>query len=350
MINGYQHSGKTFPDADVTQFGAFVQDYVDLTDELTLVAGLRYDSFKNTPNVDEAYQNFNIAGAVPESYSDDAVSPHLGLVYQLTDHTSLFANLTTGFRAPPVAEQYISRAILIPVPGVPHEVIPNNALESETSQGMELGVRWNNDISKVEFSVYQNDYEDFIDSKTIGFREMFPMFVGNLAIRQIQFQNIDEVEIKGAEFSAHLVMDSFLPEGWKGDAHIALSVIDGENTTEGTGLNSVPANSGVIGFNLSPNDAIEFHWHLRAASKADDAEPLSRRGQRLPSFEPPGYGIQDVSIRYSVSEDLVLSLSAYNITDKKYWGSHAKGSNASGDLDASVQPGRQFALSASYQF
>ncbi len=350
VINGYQHPGKTFPDADVTQFGAFIQDYISIGDHLTVVAGLRFDDFQNTPNIDQAYQNFNISGAEPTEYSDNAVSPHLGLLYKFSEQTSLFANYSTGFRAPPVAEQYISRAILIPVPGVPHEVIPNNELESETSTGIEVGLRWNNDIASVEVSAYQNEYEDFIESRTIGYREMPPMFTGPLAIRQIQYQNVDEVEIKGAEITAYLMLDSFLPDNWHGDARFAYSFIDGKNITDNTGLNSTPPNSGVLGINISPVEALNLNWTIRGASKADEAEPLFQHGQPLPTFEPPGYAVQDLQASYFITTDLAVSLTVYNITDKKYWASHTKGNSAAGDLDAFVEPGRNFAISASYQF
>lgn len=342
--------GKTFPDADIVQYGVFIQDYIDLTDRLTAIAGVRYDRFENSPKNDEFYDNFNRTNTAPKPYNDSAVSPHLGLVYQFGEQTSLYANYSTGFRAPPVAEQYISRAILIPVPGVPHEVIPNNDLSSENSAGFELGLRWHNDLVGFEVSAYHNNYTDFIDSKTIGYREMAPVFVGNKAIRQIQYQNIDEVEIKGAEFSGHLIIDSLLPEGWQGSAQLALSVIDGKNKTNDTGLNSVPSNSAVIGFNLSPNEQLSFSWHLRGASKATDAEPYSMHGQTGEGFEPPGYGVQDIQARYFITPDFAVALSVYNLTDKKYWGAHTKGTSASADYGANVEPGRNFALTASYQF
>lgn len=350
VINGYSHPGKTFPDADITQFGAFIQDYISIGDDLTVVAGLRFDDFENDPKMDHAYQNFNVSNAEPNNYSDNAVSPHLGLIYNFSDQTSFFANYTSGFRAPPVAEQYISRAILIPVPGVPHEVIPNNELESETSNGVEVGIRWNNDMASLEIAAYQNDYEDFIDSQTIGYRDMPPRFTGPLAIRQIQYKNLDEVKIKGAELIGHLVLDNYLPYGWQGTARLAFSIIDGENTTSGAGLNSTPPNSGVLGLNISPNEQFSFGWDIRGAVNADDPEPLYRHGRPLPSFEPPGYTVQDINANYFITKDLAVSLTVYNLTDKKYWASHTKGNNASGDLEAYVEPGRNFALSASYQF
>ncbi len=350
VINGYQHPGKTFPDANVTQLGIFVQDYLTISDDLTMIMGLRYDKFENSPKPDQAYQNYNVANAVIKDFSDDAISPHIGLIYQLNDEVSLFGNVTTGFRAPPIAEQYISRAILIPVPGAPHEVIPNNELTSEKSLGKEIGIRWNNDLAGLELSIYQNNYDDFIDSKTIGYREMPPVFTGPLAIRQIQYQNVDEVEIKGLELTGHILLDQWLPNNWQGNSHLALSVIDGENSNDGSGLNSVPPNSGVLGINISPSEVIDLDWHIRATAKGDDTEPLFRHGRPLPTFEPAGYAVQDISIRYRPWTDLAVSLSVYNLTDKKYWASHTKGDNANGNLDATVAPGRNFAITASYQF
>lgn len=350
VINGYVHPGKTFPDADITQIGAFVQDYYDVSDSLTLVAGLRYDRFENTPNTDAAYENFNVSNATPKGNSDSAWSPHLGLVYKLLGGVSVFANVTTGFRAPPVAEQYISRAILIPVPGVPHEVVPNNDLGSETSQGLELGMRWNNHLARIEVSVYQNDYDDFIDSQTIGYRDIPPVFVGDTAVRQIQYQNLDKVRIRGAEFSGHLLLDRLLPSGWSGDAHFAMSFIDGENLNTGTGLNSVPPHSGVIGISLSPSDDWRFSWNMRAVAKASDVEPVSMHGREMPAFEPPGYTVHDIGLRYHFDDDLALSANVYNLANKKYWDAHNKGANAAGNLDASVAPGRNTSLNLHYKF
>ncbi len=350
VINGFQYPGKTFPDAKVTQVGIFLQDYYDLLDNLHITAGIRYDYFKNKPEVDQQYQNFNIANAVPATYSDEAFSPHIGMVFDATDSLSLFANYATGFRSPPVAEQYISRSILIPVPGVPHEVIPNNDLSAETSDGFEVGLRLRNDVISAEIAAYHNNYDNFIDSQTIGFRNQPPIFVGPTAIRQIQYQNIEEVRIKGIEFSSKIFIDSVLPDGWSGSLNMAASFIDGKNKITDTGLNSVPPHSYVLGISLSPAEEWQFHWHLRGAGTADDAEPLTQQGQPLPAFEPPAYSVQDVSIRWALNENLNVMASVYNLTNKKYWGAHSKGSNAAGNLDASAAPGRSFAASVGVRF
>jgi len=350
VINGYSYPGKSFPDADITQYGAFFQDHFQFTDNVKLVAGIRYDYFENKPDPDEAYQNFNRANAITETFSDDSISPHLGLVWNISEQTSVFSNYSTGFRAPPIAQQYKSKSILIPVPGVPHEIVPNNDLSSEESRGIELGLRWNNQVGSIEVSAYDNLYKDFIDSKTIGYREAPPVFTGKTAIRQIQYKNVSEVSIKGLELAANLILDDYLPRGFSGDLKSAISIIDGENKLDGSGLNSVAPNSAVIGFAIRPNEQWQFDWHIRGVSKADDAEPLTRHGKPLPAFEPAGYLVQDLALRYAPNNELSLSLGIYNAFDKKYWESHNKGRDAAGELDATAASGRNLSLNANYSF
>lgn len=350
VISGIAHPGKTFPDADVFKFGIFLQDHFQLNEQLKVVAGLRYDYFENKPDPDEAYNNFNIAQAVPETYSDDAFSPHLGVVFDVSETVSLYGNYSAGFRTPPVAEQYISRSILIPVPGVPHEVVPNNDLQSETSEGLEFGIRWRGEHARFSLAAYRNSYSDFIDSKTIGFRNAPPLFVGPLAIRQIEYQNVDSVRIQGLELNAEIMLDSVLPEGWNGHIDVAGSLIDGENTETGLGLNSVPAHSAVVGVTVSPTPNWQFAGHLQIVDKASDVEPLSSHGQTLPAFEPPSYATLDLSAQWEVADNISINAALYNVFDKKYWPFSAKGDNAAGDLDAKVAPGRNFAVSLNYKF
>jgi len=349
--NGVNYPGKTFPDTEISQYGAYLQDNWQLSSSLRVILGVRYDHFRSEPKLDDAYLNFNLSGTHPESRSDSHWSPHAGLVFALGDQTSVYANYTTGFRAPPVDDQFISRAILIPVPGVPHEVIPNNDLESETSKGYELGLRWQGEWAKFNFAYYDNRYEDFIDSQTIGYRDQAPVFVGARSIRQIQYQNVDSVRIKGWEVGAALVADAWMPKGWQGQLNMTAHHIDGENRETGQGLNSVGPNKVVIGLDAHRADGRwGIGWHVSAVDAADDAESLTFRGQPLTAYEPPSYVVHDINLFWNPVAPLRFNLSVFNLTDKKYWGSHMKGANADGDLDAQVAAGRSLVLGVNYQF
>lgn len=347
---GLTYPGKTYPDTDIEQYGIYLQNRYSPTDRLLFLIGLRYDYYSSDPKVDAAYANFNLFNAPVSERSDNELSPHIGVTYFLSDNMEIYGNYNTGFRAPPVDDQFISRAILIPVPGVPHEVVPNNNLAPETSEGFELGWRWSSDRLSMSIAYYDNEYEDFIDAQTIGFRNQPPIFVGPTAIRQIQYQNLDAVTIDGWELGLQLSLHDWLPGGWQGDLRAAFNIIDGENEATGSGLNSVGPNTAVLGLHFSsPDDTFGFGWHMRASAKADDAEPLSSRGVQLPSFEPPGYAAHDFDFFWQPMNSLRFDLSVYNAFDKRYWSAHEKGANVAGDLEASVAPGRSFALSLSYQ-
>lgn len=347
---GLTYPGKSYPDTDIEQYGVYLQDVYSPVEQLRIMMGVRFDYYSSSPTVDAAYANFNISNSPVSERSDNEWSPHVGLTYFINDDIQFYGNYNTGFRAPPVDDQFISRGILIPVPGVPHEVIPNNDLKPETSEGFELGWRWQTERFSLQAAYYDNSYEDFIDSRTIGFRDQPPVFTGPTAIRQIQYQNLNEVEISGWELGMQLALNDWLPGGWQGDAKAGFNVIDGENKETGSGLNSVGPNTGVLGLHFSSAEGtLGFGWHLRAAQKADDAEPLVFRGAELPSFEPPGYAVHDLDFYWKPLPELRIDLSVFNAFDKRYWSSHEKGANAEGDLEASLAPGRSMALSVSYQ-
>lgn len=347
---GVNYPGKTYPDTDIEQYGVYLQDVYRPTDAWRLVAGVRFDYYSSSPSVDEAYANFNTSNTQIDSRSDSKWSPYLGVTYLLSDTAELYASATTGFRAPPVDDQFISRAILIPVPGVPHEVVPNNELDPETSKGFELGWRWQGERLSLQAAYYQNQYKDFIDSKTIGYRAQAPVFIGPTSIRQIQYQNLEEVHISGIELGAQLNLPDLLPNNWNSYVKVAANVIDGEDQSTKRGLNSVGPHNATVGFHA--NNAAEnlgFAWHMRVSDKADDAEPLRFRGQSLPSFEPPGYSVHDFSFFWKPTRQINVDLSLYNLFDKRYWSAHEKGANAAGNLEATLASGRSVALTLSYQ-
>ncbi len=349
--SGVQYPGKTFPDTQVDQVGVYLQDSWSINERLELLAGIRYDYFKSDPDADEAYNNFNLSGTKISARSEDHWSPHLGTTFDLNNQHQVYANYATGFRAPPVDDQFISRAILIPVAGVPHEVVPNADLGPETSEGYEIGWRWNNAHFNASLAYYDTQYEDFIDSRTIGYRDQPPVYVGATSIRQIQYQNVDEVAISGVEFHSIFHLNSWLDMKWQADLSVGFNLIDAENKVTGEGLNSVGPNTAVLGLSFkNPASTVGFDWFIRAAAEADDAESLERHGQKLTPYEPPGYAVHDVSVFWKPHSKVRIDAAVYNVFDKKYWSANAKGADASGDLDAQAEPGTSFAVNLSYQF
>lgn len=76
-------------DIKTNRLGIYVQDQIDLLDNLILAAGLRYDT------VDR--ESTNLLTNLETDQFDDAVTPRIGLVYQPTEPISLYANYAQSF-------------------------------------------------------------------------------------------------------------------------------------------------------------------------------------------------------------------------------------------------------------
>ncbi|NEQ46644.1 MAG: TonB-dependent receptor [Leptolyngbya sp. SIOISBB] len=70
--------------------GLYVQDQIQVLNNLFLLAGLRYDT------VTQDSDNFDLMTS--DSRSDDAFTPRIGLVYQPIDEISLYGSYSTSFR------------------------------------------------------------------------------------------------------------------------------------------------------------------------------------------------------------------------------------------------------------
>jgi iron complex outermembrane receptor protein len=78
----------------IVRYGFYAQDLISVTNQLKLLAGLRYSSQENrTSTVDTVGKSRGyIAG-----YTSNALSPKIGLVYQPMKYMSIFASYTNNF-------------------------------------------------------------------------------------------------------------------------------------------------------------------------------------------------------------------------------------------------------------
>ncbi|ESA33725.1 hypothetical protein N836_20705 [Leptolyngbya sp. Heron Island J] len=89
----YDIDSEFFRDDNVDTISAYMQDQIDLTPELKLLAGIRFDyvdQFRTTRNVGESREEFELA--------DEAFTPRVGVIYQPVEPLSLYASYTTSFR------------------------------------------------------------------------------------------------------------------------------------------------------------------------------------------------------------------------------------------------------------
>ncbi|RXJ99211.1 TonB-dependent siderophore receptor [Arcobacter sp. CECT 8986] len=112
--NAYKY---VYSRSETKNYGGFIQDHINLTQDLILSLGLRYQKVKT--------ENENVLTDTKNNYTDSATTPQIGLVYKLSPKTTLFANYSESFN--PQNSSYIDKN--------------GNLLEPEEGKGYEVGVR-----------------------------------------------------------------------------------------------------------------------------------------------------------------------------------------------------------------
>ena len=73
-------------------YGFYIQDQIDLSENLQLRLGLRYDDFE------QDLTNFLVSPATTITTDDSRVSPQVGVVYSVNQGTSVYASYGEGYR------------------------------------------------------------------------------------------------------------------------------------------------------------------------------------------------------------------------------------------------------------
>lgn len=312
------------PDANVTQWGLFVQDQAYfLQDKLILTAGLRYDNFKADPSTDDGYTTSYKAN------KDDAFTGRLGSVYHLNDQLSVFGQISQGFKAPTVYDLYYfyNQGAIIEA---------NPDLKAEKSLAYEMGFRGQNPSANFEITAFYNDYRDFITEEKTGEE-------GGKDV--ITKKNLDEVRIYGAEFSTTVHLDSAFntPQGMY--TRLSITYADGEDKKTGNSINSIAPLTGVVGLGLERDNYGAMANVKMVASKGD--------WQSEDNLDVAGYTTVDMTGYYKPMKDLTLRAGLFNALDKKYWlynDVSGTDSHSTFSKDIKSQPGRNWGISVDYQF
>lgn len=149
-------------------FGAafYAQDEIEVVRDLKATIGARFD-----------FEDLDSLSSVSQ------LNPKLGLVYTPLEGTAFRASFGRGFRAPAVAEAFVTTTLN----GLP--IIPNPNLQPERSYTFEVGA--NQIVGSAawfDLAAFQSDFDNLIES---GFTAQF----------QGQFNNVTRARIQGLELS-----------------------------------------------------------------------------------------------------------------------------------------------------
>lgn len=303
---------RDFPLTTVEQTALFLQDEIGLFgDRLLLTAGLRYDRFEASTSVDPVFLNGNPGAPTPEDYDVDEITGRIGAVYQITDVWSVFGLYAEGFRAPPYDDVNVGFNNFIGG----YKTIANPNLESERSEGLEFGVRYQSDGALVSVNVFQTDYEDFIESFAIA-----PAFIATGGIDPadglLTFQSVnrDSVTIEGAEMTAEFNLGTW---NGVGDFSVRTAVAYAEGEDEGTGdpIDTIEPLSGVIGLLYSTADRRWGGELILTVVEGKDESDIADPDLRMPTS---GYGVVDLLLFGNLTDRIRVNAGLFNLGDREY--------------------------------
>ena len=147
----YYGNSNPMPDATINDFGVFVVDEIDLSDALTLNAGLRYDmrTMKSYPFISTGVNKYEINN----DYS--SLSGSVGSTYKVNNH--LFKlNVASGFRSPNISE--------LTQNGIHQSRFERGDINLKAQRNYQIDLNYHFHIDKLVFDVspFYNNVNNFI--------------------------------------------------------------------------------------------------------------------------------------------------------------------------------------------
>ncbi|SFL28726.1 TonB-dependent siderophore receptor [Pseudomonas sp. NFACC46-3] len=257
-------------------FGVFVQDQVALTERLKLLAGARFERFEHK------YENFATANGDWDA-SHNAVTPRLGVIYDLTDTVAVYANTARSFK-----------------PNTGRNA-QGGGFKPEEGKSYEMGIKWealDRQVS-VDAAVYQIEKRNVLTSDP-----------------QDSTLNVAAGEVRSRGFDLN-VAGNLTPE-WRvigGYAYVDAEVVKDNTFEKGSRLLNVPRNS------FSLLNVYEFQdGGLKGLGLGLGARYVDERAGKMGvnPFSMDSYTVVDLLGYYKVNERIRLNLDLKNLFDADY--------------------------------
>ena len=333
-ILGENFPVRDFPESATFEFGLYSQDEIVLTDRLTLIPALQVEYYSLAADPDPIFSEDNPATAIA-AVEQASLSPKVGILYRPNESNTLFAQYARGFRSPPFDDVNIGFTI----PQFGFTAIPNPDLKPETSDGFELGWRYNTGASDVGLALFLNRYKNFIESRVnLGIDAQSGLLT-------FQSQNRVRAEIYGAEIRSSLWLADFVDslEGLRLNLSGAWQY--GQDTDRDEPLNSIDPPKAVLGLEYRPPSE---RWGVEIISTLVASKDRSRvDNTELELFATPAYPIVDVLGFIDLHDRLQIHWGVMNLLDEAYWEwADVRGVPAvDPNIPLHASPGRHFSLS-----
>lgn len=328
--------------------GIYAQAHSNITPELLLSYGVRYDDFDfqqqiliddyyGTPVTDE-----------PSGLDDNELSFNVGLEYQLTEAWTLGLGYAEAARGKQIGDGFTLDEYLYDgedVPVVASDVVP------ETVTNIEASIEYSANNLNARLSAYESTIDDVL----------FSGYQGNSV-----FNNIGDLESSGVEFNLAYRWDSV-------DVYFGFSSVDVElmpredlysvpynsidiNGYEFVGLGNSRGDTWVLGadYTVTADISVGFNITMVDDINIDTLHQALENGwtDSLYSLNKADYTLVDIYGEWEVTNDLRLNMAVTNLFDEAYI-DHSSVGDYSEVFPSVIGPqeaGRDIRLSVTYDF
>ncbi|BFM48080.1 TonB-dependent receptor [Marinomonas sp. THO17] len=259
------------------QLSLFAEDEWYMTDQFSLITGLRADKNENFKN---------------------HLSPKIYGVFSATETLTLKGGVSTGYKAPKLrqlSEDWAIRSDNATTYG-------NASLKPESSVNTEISAIFENDKLLASITVFNNHFEDKIENGNCSEAEIeCPSGVGT---RDRGWYNVDEAETKGLEISGKAYLTDAV------SASLSYTYTDSEILTgddKGSPLTSIPLHMATASVNWSVNDKLKVWTSCTYYGETNEEEDPT-----------PSYKLVDLGANYTINKHLRVSLGMNNFLDEEF--------------------------------
>jgi ferric enterobactin receptor len=322
--------GDRDPKSNSWLLGLYVEDNIEVTDQLTVTPGVRFDHHS------EFGANW---------------SPSLNASYDLTDNVSLKAGIARAFKAPNLYQLnpnyvYFSMGNGCPVDypnlGAGCYVIGNPDLEPETSINKEIGINYTDDSGwNAGVTYFHNDYKNRIASGMVP-EGTSDATAGGTA-QYFQWYNVPKAVVSGLEGNLIVPINDALT--WSTNATY---MIESKDKRNGQPLSLVPDYTINTSLEWQARDDLSLTVSATRYGKTESPTLTATTGGTVTNPEPRDpYTLVNLAMNYDINEHFRLGAGVNNIFDKRVF---REGSGNAAGANTYNEPGRTFYVSLTAKF
>lgn len=280
-----------------------VMDTIDLTEQLSLFLGMRYDDFD--------YKNTVVAQGVATDYkyADDLWNKHVGVVYDITEQGNVYATYSTSSEINGGESDVGGSCGYGGLCGDQQQVTQS---EAETTDNIELGTKWNLFDEKLLASaaIFQITKDDVMESVGNSYSTLGTLNTGKNRVEGIELALSGNLTSKLSTQVGVAKMDSEILKSF-------------DTASEGRVLSNFADDSAYVQMRYQLTEKFSFGGSATYSSEMYAGQPDTGAAFNTTtndySFEVPSYTTYDVFANYDFTEKLNARLNVLNVTDEDYY-------------------------------